>query len=119
MKRRQFITVLAGAAAWPLMVHAQQVAHPVAHIAFFVSQSQDSLDPRQLEQFKAGLAENGLIEGQNISVDYLWADGSPERMRELAGELARRDLDVIVTAGPQPLRAVIAPERKLRSCSPS
>jgi putative ABC transport system substrate-binding protein len=108
MNRRDLMTLIGGAAVWPVAARAQQAAHLMAHIAFFVSQSQDSLDPRQLEQFKAGLAENGLIEGQNISVDYLWADGSPERMRELAGELARRDLDVIVTAGPQPVRAVIS-----------
>jgi putative ABC transport system substrate-binding protein len=66
------------------------------------------LDPRQIEQFKAGLVENGLIEGQNIIVDYLWAEGNTDRMQQLAAELARRDLDVIVTAGPQPMRALLA-----------
>jgi putative ABC transport system substrate-binding protein len=107
--RREFITLLGGVAvAVPFAVRAQQVAGRVARIAFLLSQSQESLDPLQLEQFKAGLAENGLIEGQNISVDYLWAEGNPERMRELATELAGRDLDVIVTAGPQLVRAVIA-----------
>jgi putative ABC transport system substrate-binding protein len=66
------------------------------------------LEPRQIEQFKAGLVENGLIEGQNIIVDYLWAEGNTDRMQQLAAELARRDLDVIVTAGPQPMRALLA-----------
>ena len=67
-----------------------------------------TLDPRQIQQFKAGLAENGLIEGQNIVVDYLWGEGSTERIQQLATELGRRDLDVIVTAGPQPVRALLA-----------
>ena len=67
-----------------------------------------TLDPRQIEQFKAGLVENGLIEGQNITVDYLWAEGSIARMEQLAAELARRNLDVIVSAGPQPMRALLA-----------
>ena len=66
------------------------------------------MDPRQIAQFKAGLAENGLIEGQNIVVDYLWGEGSTERIQQLATELGRRDLDVIVTAGPQPVRALLA-----------
>jgi putative ABC transport system substrate-binding protein len=109
MRRRDFITLLAGtAAAWPLAARAQQGARRVAHIAFLVPQSHESLDPRQIEQFKAGLAENGLIEGQNISVDYLWADGSVERTRGLAAEVARRDLDVIVTSGPQAMHAIVA-----------
>jgi len=108
MRRREFITIFGGAAAWPLAVHAQQQAGKVAHIAYLGTLSPATIDPRQIEQFKAGLAENGLIEGQNITVDYLWAEGSTEQMQQLAAELARRDLDVIVTAGPQPLRALVA-----------
>jgi putative ABC transport system substrate-binding protein len=70
------------------------------------------LDPRQIEQFQAGLLENGLIEGRNVIVDYLWAEGSPERLQQLASELAKRDLDVIVTAGPQAVRALMATRTK-------
>jgi hypothetical protein len=54
-----------------------------------------------MEQFKTGLAENGLVEGRNITVDYFWGEGKRERLQQLAAELAQRDLDVIVTAGPQ------------------
>jgi len=108
MKRREFITLLGGAAAWPLGARAQQPDRRMAHIAYLGALSPATLDPRQIEQFKAGLVENGLIDGQNISVDYLWAEASPERLRQLAGDLAQRDLDVIVTAGPQPVRAVMA-----------
>jgi putative ABC transport system substrate-binding protein len=70
------------------------------------------LDPRQIEQFKRGLAENGLVEGRDIAVDYLWAEGSMERLRQLAGELAQRNLDAIVTAGPRPVRALLATQTK-------
>jgi putative ABC transport system substrate-binding protein len=112
MNRRDLITLLGGAAAWPLAARAQQAARRVARIALLVTQSRESLDPRQLDQFKVGLAENGLIEGQNISVDYLWADGSPERLTELAAEIAGRDLDVIVTAGPQAMSAIVRTRTK-------
>jgi len=64
------------------------------------------LDPRQIEQFKVGLTENGLIEGENIEVDYLWGEGNSDRLRQLATDLARRNIDVIVTAGPQPVQAL-------------
>ena len=64
-------------------------------------------DPRQIEQFKVGLTENGLIDGQNIKVDYLWGEGSPDRLRQHAADLAKRNLSVIVTAGPQPVRALL------------
>ena len=109
MKRREFITALA-TAAWPFATRAQQqtTTAKVAHIAYLGGLSPATLDPRQIEQFKAGLLENGLIESQNITVDYLWGEGSIERIQQLAAELTRRDLDVIVTAGPQPLRALLA-----------
>ncbi len=108
MKRREFIAIAGGAAAWPLATRAQPATGRVAHIAYLGASSPTALDPRQIEQFKAGLAENGLVEGQNITVDYLWAEGSTERMQQIAAELARRDLDIIVTAGPQPMRALLA-----------
>ena len=101
MRRRDFIALLGGAAiAWPVVVaRAQQTTGKVAHIAYLGGLSPATIDPRQIEQLKAGLAENGLIEDQNITVDYRWAEGSTERMQQLAAELARRNLDVIVTAG--------------------
>ena len=61
----------------------------------------------QIEKFKAGLMENGLIDGQNINVDYLWGEGSSNRLRQHAGDLAKGNFAVIVTAGPQPLRALL------------
>jgi putative tryptophan/tyrosine transport system substrate-binding protein len=84
MKRRTFIAGLGVTAAWPLVAGAQQPTGRVAHIAFLGVLGPSTIDPRQIEGFKEGLRENGLIEGRNITVDYLWAEGSQERLRELA-----------------------------------
>jgi putative ABC transport system substrate-binding protein len=84
----------------------------MARIAYLGTSGPSTMDPRQIEQFKVGLVENGLIEGRNINVDYLWAEGSPERLRQLAAELAKRDLDVIVTAGTQAVRALTAAQAR-------
>ena len=106
MTRREFVS-LAGstAVAWPLGTQAQTV--PIPHIAYLGASSPAILDPHQIEQFKVGLTENGLIDGQNIKVDYLWGEGSPERLKQHAADLAERNLSVIVTAGPQPIRALL------------
>jgi putative ABC transport system substrate-binding protein len=112
MNRRGFLSLIGGAViAWPRPAPGQ--SGRMAHIAYLGALSPATLDPRQIEQFKAGLAENGLIEGRNISVDYLWAEGSPERLQRLAAELAKRDLDVIVTAGPQAVHALMATHTKI------
>ena len=63
---------------------AQRPNSRIAHIAYLGVSSPSALDPRQIEQFKQGLAENGLVEDRDVTVDYLWAEGSPERLRELA-----------------------------------
>ena len=107
MRRRTFIAALGGAAAWPVVSRAQRRNGQVAHIAYLGMTSPSTLDPRQIEKFKQGLTDNGLIEGRDITVDYFWAEGRPERLRQLATELAQRNLDLIVTAGPQPVRALL------------
>src|SRR2546423_3285293 len=84
MRRRDFITVVgSAAAAWPLAARGQQPTGRIARIAYLGALSPATLDPRQSEQFKAGLTENGLVEGQNITVDYLWGEGNSERLRQL------------------------------------
>jgi len=108
MKRRAFIAGLGAAAASPLVVRAQQPTGRVARIAYLGATSPATLDPRQIAAFKQGLQENGLIEGRNIAVDYVWAEGDQDRLRRLAVDLARRNLDVIVTAGPQAVNALRA-----------
>jgi putative tryptophan/tyrosine transport system substrate-binding protein len=109
MRRREFISLLGSAAAsWPLAARAQRQNGRMAHIALLGASSPQAWDPHNMEQFKRGLEENSLIEGRNITIDYVWAEGSPERLGELATDLASRNLDVIVTAGPQPIRALLA-----------
>src|SRR5436190_5592953 len=107
IKRRELITLLGGAAAcWPLAARAQQPR--IAKIAYLGVQSASTLDPRQMEALRQGLQENGLVEGVNIEVDYLWAEGDADRARELATNLAHRNLDVIVAVGTLPVSALIA-----------
>jgi putative tryptophan/tyrosine transport system substrate-binding protein len=113
VRRREFITLVGGATAWPLAAYSQQPSGPIPQIVYLGVSSPATSDPRQIEQFKVGLAENGLVDGQNIKVDYLWGEGSPERLRQLAANLAQRNLSVIVTVGPQSVRALL--EAKVKS----
>jgi hypothetical protein len=105
------------AAAWPLPVPAQQAPDRVSHIAYLGASSPSILDPRQIEQFKVGLAENGLIEGQNIAVDYLWAEGSTETN---AATRWLNSPDANSMSSSPPGRSQCAPccqlERKRQSC---
>jgi hypothetical protein len=93
MKRRTFITLLGGAAAWPLAARAQQ-ARKVYRIGFLWDSPAVQAD--SIEAFRRGLRELGWIDGQNIAIEYRWAEGRPERMRELAEELVRLKVDIIV-----------------------
>ena len=91
MKRRQFITLLGGAAAWPLTARAQQPPK-IPRIGII----DDSL---QWNAFRHGLRDLGYLEGQNIAFDYAYGDGVPERLAEAAAALVHRQVDVIATFG--------------------
>ena len=94
MRRREFITLLGGAAAaWPLVARAQQ-AGKIYRIGFLWDSPDAFLDA--LEALRQGLRDLGYVEGRNIAIEYRWAEGKPERMRELAEELVRLKVDVIV-----------------------
>ena len=96
MRRREFITLLGGAAAWPLAVRAQQPVMPV--IGFLDSRSPDALTDR-LRGFRQGLKDTGYVEGDNVNIVYRWAENQPDRLPVLAAELVRSKIAVIVTSG--------------------
>src|SRR5215831_7559988 len=97
MNRRDFITVLGGAAAaWPLAARAQQAAMPVIG---FLRTAAAAGSAHLVGAFRQGLNETGFVEGQNLAVEYRWADDQPERVPGMAADLVRQRVAVIVTNG--------------------
>ena len=96
MNKREFITLLGGAAAWPLAARAQQPAMPL--VGFLGSASPEVYADR-IRAFRQGLKEAGYVEGQNVNIEYRWAEAHTDRQPELAARFVEEQVAVLVTAG--------------------
>ena len=96
MRRREFITLLGGAAAWPFPARAQQPAMPM--VGFL---HDGSFEPRihLVAAFRQGLSEAGFVDGRNVAIEYRWAQDQFDRVPGLVAELVQRQAAVIVTPG--------------------
>ena len=108
MRRREFITLLAAGGDWPRAAHAQQPTMPV--IGFLDPRSHHTLAD-QLRAFRQGLKDAGYVEGENVAIEYRWAEDQYDRLPALAAELVRRRVAVIITNGGPPA-AVAALSRR-------
>src|ERR1700736_584063 len=101
MRRREFITLLGGAAAvWPVGARAQQAAMPV--VGVLSAEWPNAVTADRLRAFREGLNDTGYFQGRNVIIEYRWAEGRNDRLPALAAELVRLKVDVIVASGTPP-----------------
>src|ERR1041384_6363361 len=100
MRRRDFITLLGGAAAWTLPARAQRPAMPVIG---YLSPEPPAPFASRVKAFREGLAETGYVEGRNVAIEFRWAEGRYDRLQALAAAVCRRQVDVIAAPGGAPI----------------
>ena len=105
MRRRELITLLGGAATWPLVARAQQAAIPA--VGFMSGRSPED-SARIASAFRQGLADAGFIEGQTVNIEYRWANGDYDKLPALAADLVNRKVAVLVGVGGDVSAAVAA-----------
>ena len=110
MRRRDFITLLGGAAVWPLAARAQQAGMPV--VGFLHPATPDSF-PDRLRAFRQGLKDTGYVEGESVAIVYRWAENQPDRLPALAADLARQQPTVIACA--RGFRSIVALQQATRT----
>jgi putative tryptophan/tyrosine transport system substrate-binding protein len=94
MRRREFISLISSATAWPFMAHAQQAAPVIGFLSAGTSQSMRDY----VAAFHRGLADGGFAEGRNVGIDYRWSEGDNDRLPSLAEDLVRRQVALVVAA---------------------
>src|SRR3954469_7642201 len=106
MRRREFITLLGGAAAWPAVSRAQQTAVPVVG---FLNPTTPETSLDRVRAFRQGLKETGHVEGENVAIEYRFAENQIDRLPALAADLVRRRVAVLAAVGAEPpIRAAMA-----------
>jgi putative ABC transport system substrate-binding protein len=112
VRRREFITLLGSAAAWPIAARAQQQPMPV--VGFLGSRSQED-SANLVSEFRADLGETGFAEDRNVTIEFRWADGHYDRLPKLSADLVANQVAVICTWGLPGALAAKASTTKMRS----